>query len=153
MRRLVFALIIAVATVQPALAASCYTPEVAAAESAIRLHSKLMVIALTCKIAGDGSSMTDTYAAFGRKHNAELREAESTMIGYYKQNGKSAVSELDHLRTVLGNQYATESAEQDPHEFCRTEGPMLAQATGWSPTQFHDEEMKEASGRGLKMCN
>lgn len=152
MRRILFTLILATLFAQPALAEACYTPDAAAAEAVVRIHSKLMVIALTCKYAPDGSNLTDAYVAFGKKNNVALRKAEADLITYYRQSGKSGVAELDKLRTVLGNQYATEIATADPTEFCKTAGSAVQQATYWNPPQLQQAVAQQVSGSGMRVC-
>ena len=137
MKRIILAGLATLMFAQPALAAGgCYNLDAASAEAAVRIHSKLMVIALTCKYAPDGSSLTDAYVSFGRKYTRELRQAENTLIQYYKANGKPGVAELDRLRTILGNEYANEVAVADPHEFCKTAASIVTNANMWNAPQF-----------------
>ena len=138
MQRVLFVLLALATFARPAMAepAGCYNLDAASAEAAVRIHSKLMVIALTCKYGTDGANLTDAYVSFGRKYTRELQQAENTLIQYYRANGKSGVAELDRLRTVLGNEYSNEAAVNDPHEFCKTAANMVSQANMWGLPQF-----------------
>ena len=151
--RKIFALILAFALSVSALPAfACYSAEEAAAEQVIRLHSELMVIAVTCKYGPGMVSLTDMYAGFGRTHNATLRAAEAQMIAYYKRNGKQGIADLDRLRTVLGNEYSTEAAMNDTQDWCNRLSSQVIQASGWSDTQFQRMAADKARDSHMAMC-
>lgn len=133
--------------------AACYTAEDAAADAAIRIHSELMVVALTCKYASDGSSLTDMYVNYGRRHNSELRNAEKQLINYYKRSNKSGIAELDRLRTILGNEYANEAAISDPLEWCRTASDRVVKAAMWSDGQYKQALVDRVKLTGKQMCS
>ncbi len=105
----------------PALAANkaCYQTEQQQAEQWLRLHSELMVITVTCRQGADGQDLPASYGSFTKKNLSSLRQAEQTMLAFYKTTGKvDAVSKLDRLRTLLGNEIGQKVADMSAPEFC-----------------------------------
>lgn len=99
--------------------AACYEPEEMRAEQLLRLHSEMMVVAVTCRQASDGSDLAFAYKAFTRKNLRALRAAEKTMMNYYKKTDDGdPVENLDRLRTKLGNEAGQTAADLTPPEFC-----------------------------------
>jgi hypothetical protein len=98
---------------------ACYTPEQVHAEQLLRLHSELMVIAITCRQGSDGQDLSAAYVSFTQKNLRELHGAEQTMLAYYKAEKKgNAVENLDSLRTRLGNEAGQKVAQMAAPEFC-----------------------------------
>jgi hypothetical protein len=106
--------------VSPAFAGdACYTPAQLQAEQALRLHSELMVITVTCHQGSDGQNLATAYGDFTKKNINILHEAEQTMIAYYKSNGSgNALDQLDRLRTKLANEFGQKSADMKASAFC-----------------------------------
>lgn len=138
----------------PAFAAApiCYSADEAAAEQLIRLHSELMVIAVTCKYGPGNVSLFDAYAGFGRSHNAALRSAEANMIAYYKRSGKQGIAELDRLRTVLGNEYSNEAAQNDTQEWCNRISSQMVDAATWSEPHLQQVVMQKTKASHMDVC-
>lgn len=135
-----------VAIAAPADAApKCYGRAEAEAESAIRIHSELMVTALTCQYSSTGQSLVDMYVAFGKRNGARLREAEQTLISFHKINGGAGVAALDRMRTVLGNEYAERIAINDPGLYCPKVSETVVAAAQWNPAQFETAIQRAAS--------
>ncbi len=99
--------------------ATCYSPEQMQAEQLLRLHSELMVITVTCRQGSEGQDLPAAYGAFTQKNIHLLHNAEQTMIAYYKATTKGdAVGHLDHLRTLLGNEFGQKAADMSAPNFC-----------------------------------
>ena len=97
----------------------CYSPEQAAAEQMLRLHSELMVITVTCRQSSRGQDLVRAYTGFTNKHLSVIKQAETTLTDYYKQTyGGDGVSRLDKLRTQLGNEFGQQIAAQSAPQFC-----------------------------------
>lgn len=121
----------------PAHAApKCYGAKEAAAEAAIRIHSELMVTALTCQYDTRGQSLVDKYVAFGNRNNARLRDAEQTLINFHKSSSGVGVATLDKMRTTLSNEYAERIALNDPGVYCPKVADTVAAAAEWNAAQF-----------------
>ena len=137
-------------------AATCYDQAQAEAEAAIRIHSEMMVTALTCQYSHTtGANLTDVYNAFGTTHNAALKNAEKTLMNYYQKKSGSGVNGLDKLRTVLGNQYAEAIAKQDPKTYCANKEDMVSAAGLWTPQQFEQavQVVAKASSASEPLCS
>ncbi|MGE3770822.1 MAG: hypothetical protein AB7G06_07720 [Bdellovibrionales bacterium] len=144
MRYLVF--LLAVILPLPAAASACYDSEQAAAEAAIRIHSEIMVTALTCQYSQTtGDDLRNVYVAFGQKHNERLRRAEQSIIGYYQKKQGRGVAELDRLRTILGNEYAERIAAKDPLSYCKMAADSVVAAGQWTPAQFEQAILRAAA--------
>jgi hypothetical protein len=104
----------------PAWAESaCFTPEQRQAEQWLRLHSELMVIAVTCHQDSSGRSLSNEYVSFTRKNIRTLHKAEQTLMAYYKATSKrDPVERLDQFRTRLGNEESNKAAKMSAPEFC-----------------------------------
>jgi len=126
--------------------AACYNAEQAAAEAAVRIHSEIMVTALTCQYSQTtGDDLRNIYVAFGKKHNDRLRRAEQTLIDYYQKQGRGGVAGLDKLRTVLGNEYAERIAMKDPKEYCAQMENNVVAVGQWTPAEFEQAILRAAS--------
>lgn len=133
--------------------AACMDSDAAAAEAAIKVHSELMVIAVTCKYGPGNVSLFDLYGNFGKRNNAALRTAESNIVRYYKSNGKAGIPDLDRLRTQMGNKYSTEASFYDTQQWCNTVAPKLIQAAYWTPGQFQQASAERARAESsLPIC-
>ena len=125
---------------------SCYKPEQTQAEHWLRLHSELMVITVTCRQASDGQPLPAAYGAFTQKNLPALRQAEQTMISYYKATAKGdAVSKLDRLRTQLGNEFGQKVADMSAPEFCAAYRDKVVQFTDSSTSDVKDHVQRMAS--------
>jgi hypothetical protein len=143
MRYIVFAL----ALLMPVTAtAACYDADQAAAEAAVRIHSEIMVTALTCQYSQTtGDDLRNVYVAFGQKHNARLRRAEQTLIDYYQKQGRGGVAGLDKLRTMLGNEYAERIAIRDPKQYCAQMEDNVVAVGQWTPAEFEQAILRAAA--------
>lgn len=131
-------------TAQAHAAPACYGAREAAAEAAVRIHSELMVTALTCQYDTLGQNVVDKYVAFGERNNARLREAEQTLIEFHKAKGGGGVATLDKMRTVLSNEYAERIAINDPKAYCDKVIDTVSAAAEWNAAQF-DIAIKRAA--------
>lgn len=121
MLRLMISVMLVVMGSNPALAGQqCYaTPEVEA-EQLLRLHSQLMVVAITCRTDSQGLPLVSAYTSFTKGNIASLHHAEEVMKLYYKRtHGGDGVAELDQLRTRLGNEYGKKIADLSAPIFCQ----------------------------------
>lgn len=125
----------------PAFAGNaCYTPEQVKAEQLLRLHSELMVITVTCRQGSAGQDLPVAYGAFTQKNIHALRDAEQTMIAYYKANGKGdALGQLDTLRTRLGNEFGQKSADMTAPNYCDIYRDKVLQFTAASASDVDDQ--------------
>ena len=97
----------------------CYSPDQAAAEQMLRLHSELMVITVTCRQSSQGQDLVGAYTGFTNTHLSAIKQAELTLTEYYKQTyGGDGISRLDKLRTQLGNEFGQQVATQSAPQFC-----------------------------------
>lgn len=145
MSRILLAVSLLVLAVPAWAAPKCYGAKEVAAEAAVRIHSELMVTALTCQYDGNGNSLVDKYVAFGNRNNARLREAEQTLIEFHKINGGAGVAKLDKMRTILSNEYAERIAINDPGVYCPKVANTVSAAAEWNPAQFETAIARAAS--------
>lgn len=104
----------------PAMAAPpCYSTQEAEAEQLLRLHSELMLIALTCRQSNSGRDLIKAYTQFTSRNVAKLHEAEAVMSRYYEKTAKGqGISRLDKLRTRLANECGQEMARESAPSYC-----------------------------------
>ena len=126
-------------------ARQCYMPSESNAEQILRLHSELMVTAITCREGTRGQDLVRAYAAFTHDNIDMLANAEHTMIGYYKERfGGNGISHLDVLRTQLGNEAGQEIADDSAPLYCRQYRDRVVTLYYDSPAQVEKEVRKLA---------
>jgi hypothetical protein len=140
------------AAASPAFAKpACYSQAEFEAEQAIRLHTDLMVIGLTChKLAGD-RNLFGKYQQFTATHKASLMNWEKTLIGYFRSTDKAnPTRKFDDFRTVLANQSAQRAALLTPPVFCQTNGDIIESTAGLS-----DSDLRRFLGQdqGIQLAN
>jgi hypothetical protein len=119
----------------PALAAeSCVKPAVLEAEKAVRLHTELLISALTCQQGSDGSSLPQRYSAFTKQHQHALQSYERTLIDYYRTTRKgNPERQFDTLRTNLANAVSQYVANVSAPAYCQSQADRLLTAASWGP--------------------
>jgi hypothetical protein len=91
--------------------ASCYTPKEAAAEQAIRAHSELMVVGLTCASYFNEPLLFNRYAIFTNQHLQDIQAHEKVMIDYFAKTAEgNPKRRFDHWRTSIANAVSTRAA-------------------------------------------
>lgn len=118
MRLILISALFSLLTVPVMAASQCYQPEELRAEQLLRLHSELMVITVTCRKSSVGEDLVPKYTRFTKNNIKALHDAEQTLIHYYKANAGNGISQLDKLRTKLGNEYGQEIADASAPLFC-----------------------------------
>jgi len=117
--------------VQATTAGACLTPEEFQAEQAIRLHTELMVISLTCQqaIPAGSPNLFDQYKQFTSRHQARIRTWEQALVAHFKRQGKgNAVRRLDSFRTRLANEASQRAIALTAPVFCANHVPLVAAA-------------------------
>ncbi|MGE3623406.1 MAG: hypothetical protein AB7H77_06000 [Bdellovibrionales bacterium] len=126
----------------------CYLPAELHSEHILRLHSQLMVIAVTCRQGSKGQDLVRAYTAFTHDNIAMLRDAEQTMIRYYKDRyNDDGIAHLDKLRTQLGNEMGQESADDSAPLFCRLYRDRVVALYYNNPAQVQNEVNKMVATR------
>jgi hypothetical protein len=111
--------------------APCYTKAEFEAEQAIRLHTELMVVGLTCQ----GYASTKDVNLFGRykeftlKHRKRITEWEDQLVAFQKRTAKGNANRgFDTFRTRVANEMARRIAAVTEPVFCATHAPFAEQA-------------------------
>lgn len=147
MKKLALALGIVLLLSAPAYAGGCYTPREVEAEQAIRIHSELMVIGLTCIKMPGGMSMYQEYQSFTQKNQALLASYEVDLIGYYQRTGvANPERQLHTLRTTLANQISEHAITMSTSTFCQAYGPRVAKALAMDKAKFRRWAQHSYSG-------
>lgn len=137
MKKLVIALGLVLLLSAPAVAAGCYTPREVEAEQAIRIHSELMVIGLTCIRMPGGMNMYQQYQSFTQKNQALLASYEVDLIGYYQRAGyANPERQLHTLRTNMANQISEHAITMSTSTFCQSYGPRISKALAMDKAKF-----------------
>ncbi|MDD4617448.1 MAG: hypothetical protein PHW76_10175 [Alphaproteobacteria bacterium] len=119
---------------------ACYNSAQVHAEQMLRLHSELMVITITCRQSSDGRALTPAYTSFTHRYVKTIRAAEQVMIAYYKTAKKGdPVSQLDALRTRLGNEIGQKVAKVSAPTFCAINRDKVVQFAMASPEYLERE--------------
>lgn len=130
----------------PAGAKNCYAPAELTAEQTVRLHSELLVVALSCRLSSQGVSLTDAYGAFTKKHLKKIQAAERALMTHYGNNGKGkAERQMDRLRTEMGNEYSQTLASMKAPSFCGQYRDRVILANSWSDDQLNGELQRLAT--------
>jgi hypothetical protein len=129
MKKLAVALGLAILLSTPAYSAGCYTAREVEAEQALRIHSELMVIGLTCMNMPQGMAMYQKYQRFTQKNQVLLASYETELISYYRRAGyDSPEKQLHTLRTNLANQISEHAITMSISTFCRSYGTRVDKA-------------------------
>jgi hypothetical protein len=116
---------------------TCYSPRQTEAEQALRIHSELMVIALTCMKQPGQSAIYDKYQSFTRKNQSMLSSYESDLITYFRiQGAGNPEKEFHSLRTRLANRISTIAVNSSTPSFCSAYAPRVDAALQMPPEKF-----------------
>jgi len=121
MRRIVLltlaAILLAAAPARAKVA--CFSPVEREAALGLRLHSELMVIALTCGRELGGGAM-GRYRAFTSGHSALLGEYEARIFDFHRAAGvANPEAAFDAERTAWGNEVSQSAVREGNDGFCR----------------------------------
>lgn len=113
-------------TGMPAFAGACYSQSETTAEQALRIHSELLVVAVSCADAFRRPDLFNDYVRFTNKNARDL-------AGYERVIGASINSRVnfDHWRTMIANSVAARAAMMDTREYCRRHVGTLQRALGF----------------------
>jgi hypothetical protein len=108
---------------------ACYSQAEYDAEQAVRLHTELMVIGLTCNSIEADRKLFVKYQEFTTKHRASLMNWEKVLIGHFRETDKSnPTRKFDDFRTIVANEIAQRSALMTPPVFCQSHSDLVDQA-------------------------
>ena len=111
--------------------ASCYTPKEAAAEQAIRAHSELMVVGLTCASYFNEPLLFNRYAIFTNQHLQDIQAHEKVMIDYFAKTAEgNPKRRFDHWRTSIANAVSTRAALSSGSVYCGKKQDLLTTMEG-----------------------
>lgn len=155
MRVLVFILVLLISV--PAQAASCYSPQEAEAEQAIRIHSELMVIGLNCQhMTPKGwKNFYTQYREITNNNKDLFANSERTLISYNAKNGSNAERKLHDMRTAFANQTSTDAARMRPDVFCAKYAPRIPKVAQMSREELRQWVSSSATTQKLThpVCN
>ncbi len=116
---------------------ACYSPAEYDAEQAVRLHTELMVIGLTCNAIEADRKLFSKYQQFTTKNRTSLMNWEKVLIGHFRETDKSnPTRKFDDFRTVVANEIAQRSALLTPPVFCQTHSDIVDQALSLSDSDL-----------------
>jgi hypothetical protein len=116
---------------------SCYSAAEYDAEQAVRLHTELMVIGLTCNAIEADRKLFSKYQQFTTKNRASLMNWEKVLIGHFREIDKNnPTRKFDDFRTVVANEIAQRSALLTPPVFCRTHSDIVDHALSMSESDL-----------------
>src|SRR3954466_10404344 len=116
---------------------ACYSQAEYDAEQAVRLHTELMVIGLTCNAIEADRKLFSKYQQFTTKNPNSLMNWEKVLIGHFRETDKSnPTRKFDDFRTVVANEIAQRSALLTPPVFCQTHSDIVDQALSMSESDL-----------------
>jgi hypothetical protein len=116
---------------------ACYSAAEYDAEQAVRLHTELMVIGLTCNAIEADRKLFSKYQQFTTKNRTSLMNWEKVLIGHFRETDKSnPTRRFDDFRTVVANEIAQRSALLTPPVFCQTHSDIVDQALALSESDL-----------------
>lgn len=107
---------------------SCYNQQEYEAEQAIRIHSELMVIGLTCQRMPGNTGIYGKYRKFTLKHESLLAAYENRLLAFYRRQGKPPSKSLHHLRTSLANEISQRAIRMSTVRFCKNYSSRIDKA-------------------------
>jgi hypothetical protein len=126
---------------------ACYSAAEYDAEQAVRLHTELMVIGLTCNAIEADRKLFAKYQQFTTKNRTSLMNWEKVLIGHFRQTDKSnPTRRFDDFRTVVANEIAQRSALLTPPVFCQTHSDVVDQALSLSDSDLKRHLSEGKSG-------
>ena len=126
-----------VLTSSAAMAVACYSPRHIEAEQGLRIHSELMVIALTCMKQPGQSDLYQKYQFFTQKNQSVLSAYESDLMAYFRASGTpKPEKEFHNLRTRLANKISTMAVNTSTVTFCKTYAPRIDTALTMDSAKF-----------------
>jgi len=119
----VLALMLCASFATPSFAASCYDRNETVAEQAIRVHSELLVIAVSCADAYRRPDLFNDYVKFTNFFAKDMANYEKTIT-------KKVASQhvFDEWRTMIANSVAARAAMMSTTDYCRHHVGTLAKA-------------------------
>ena len=138
MTKIFTAAVLAFALLYPGMAqASCYTPAEFEAEQALRIHSELMVIGLTCLKAPGGQGLYSKYQTFTARHQSLITRYEDDIIAYYRRQGlPDPEKEFHSMRTNLANGISKHAISMSTASFCQNFGGRIDKALQMDQEKF-----------------
>jgi hypothetical protein len=128
----------------PAAKAVCYSRNEYAAEQAIRLHTELMVIGLTCQQSLADKNPFGKYQEFTVKNRSFISSNEGVMIEHFRRSGiGNPTRRFDMFRTELANEISRRAAIITSGIYCAAYGEMARSAIG-----LPQDEIRKLTGNG-----
>jgi hypothetical protein len=126
---------------------ACYSAAEYDAEQAVRLHTELMVIGLTCNAIEADRKLFAKYQQFTTKHRTSLMNWEKVLIGHFRQTDKgNPTRKFDDFRTVVANEIAQRSALLTPPVFCQSYSDIVDRALSLSDSDLKRYLSESKSG-------
>ena len=98
---------------------ACYTDVEAEAEQALRIHSELMVIGLTCLKQPSGVDTYNKYKTFTSKNEKLISDYEAVLFDYFEEQGSdNPERDINDLRSYLANDISNYSVTMGMQTFC-----------------------------------
>lgn len=145
-------LISAAAVPAHAAGSACYTQEEFEAEQAIRLHTEMMMVGLTCRNVVPGKDLFQNYGAFTSKHRTSIQQAEKVLQAHFRKRGGGA-HQFDTFRTELANHSSRRAATLTSQHYCDYLAPNALAAPDVPPEQIRklvsDDAVLRLSSRPL----
>lgn len=109
---------------------TCYSAIEVEAEQGLRIHSELMVIALTCmKAPAGGPALYAKYNRFTEQHKRLIGDYEADMMRFYRKQARGkAEAQLHNLRTHLANNISQQAIQMSVDRFCSRYAGRIDQA-------------------------
>jgi hypothetical protein len=131
-----------------AAAPACYTKKEFEAELALRLHTELMVIGLTCHQLDLAQDFFGKYQQFTARHRAVLIDFEARLVEHFRRVERAGGERRFHsFRTALANEVAQRAALLTPAAYCRFGKELVDRMMAMSTADFVDA-VATGDGRG-----
>ncbi len=138
-----------------AAGSNCYKQAEFEAEQAVRIHTELMVIGLTCIRMPQFSGLYSKYQKFTAKNSKAISSYENVLISYFKRrNFKAPTKQLHNLRTVLSNHLSQKAIRMSIVSYCKKMGRTVDNALSMQPADFKNWVKKDWATRqtSRKLC-
>lgn len=125
---------------RPPREAACLTQAELQAEEVIQYHSRLMVVALTCRTQRLDVDLYKTYMEFTNRHQTVIRSSEQMLIDRLRRSGwPNPAPRFDNWRSKVANELSIDAAREGLKQFCATAPQEILDAAKLPVGQFNAE--------------
>lgn len=123
--------------VRPPREKLCLSESELQAEEVIQFHSRLMVVALTCRSQRADVDLYRAYMEFTERHQDVIRRSEQVLIDRLRRSGwANPAPRFDNWRSKVANELSIGAAKGGLRAFCTSAADEILEAAKLAPGEF-----------------